>query len=115
MMDLSPKYNPFERGLLRFIVMHCFSTQSIKELENFKSEEFNFKALHWVWSVCLVALQGGTFPFKAYIKPQKLENLKMQLTNMVTMARFRIEFHLESKTQACLQIINNIDISLPNN
>lgn len=50
-----------------------FSTKLLKELQNFKVEEFNFKALHQLWNVCIVALQRSTFPFKAYIRPKDLE------------------------------------------
>lgn len=73
MMDFSPKYNPLEKHLLRFIIVHYISTKPLKELQNFKVEEFNFKALHRLWNVCIVELQRSTFPFKAYIIPKELE------------------------------------------
>lgn len=91
-MDLLPKYKPLERRLFRFIVMQCFLHSHSKNWKSSNWRSSLLKVLYWLWCDCIVALRESIFPIKAYIRPTKLESLKIQLTDMVTLAQFQIEF-----------------------
>ena len=85
-MALSPRINPLECRIIRYLAMHCLTPEPLVSLADFPITGFHFPVLDRLWHVVVAAIKRSDWEFKNYLRPKDSQSLKRQLQDMVSKA-----------------------------
>ena len=109
-MDQSPMYNPLERRVLRFLLIHCIASSGT--FPDIDLKEFPWPTLDRLWNVFISSIRHSQFEFRSYLRPKSSASLKKQVQDMVAMAQFQMQFHSRTQTRSMINAFDGAVNSL---